>query len=271
MSHARSLLGEVYNITLPLRGISPRVVGVVLGGALWTALATVFPEGLMPYPWEVVRLGVGLFQRGVVFENLAATLYATILGFVGAFLLGGSIGVLMGTTGYGRRFFTPHVIAGLSIPAVAWAAVTTISLGLNVGAPIAASVLTVFPYLTINVWKGVEGIDMDKVHMSQSFGVSNRRIIRRLILPSIAPALFSALRFGMAISWKVVTIAEIFAATRGIGYKLIQAYDYYKFADAWAWAFVFFAVILIFEYLLFRPLERKVFEYRPEADLEMIG
>lgn len=271
MSTEQSLLDRLKRPSLPLGDQYARLYGVGLGGLVWTAVALVFPEGLMPFPWELVYLAAQLFARGVVFENLAFTLWTTTVGFVGGLLLGSALGVLIGTTGYGKHFFTPYVVAGLSIPAVAWAAATTISIGLSVWAPIAASMLTVFPYMAINVWKGVEDIEVDRIEMSTSFGVSNRRILRRLVLPSIAPALFSAVRFGFAISWKVVTIAEMFAATKGIGYKLIQAYDYYKFADAWAWAFVFFVVILCFEYLLFRPLEKRVFEYRPEADFDIIG
>lgn len=271
MSYGQSLRRRLKLLNRPFGDQTARVFGLVLGAVLWTAVATVFPEQLMPFPWELISLTADLFVRGVVFENLWVTLLGTMLGFAGALILGGGIGVVMGTTRYGQRFSTPYVVVGLSIPAVAWAAAATISIGLNIGAPIAAAALTVFPYIAINVWKGIEGIDMDQIRMSNSFGVSNRRILTRLILPSIAPALFSAFRFGIAISWKVVTITEIFAASSGIGYKLFQSYQYYKFGDTWAWACVFFIVILLFEYFIFRPLERKVFEYRPETEFDLLG
>lgn len=271
MSYRQSLSRRIKIINVPFSNQVARVFGLALGVVLWTAVAAVFPEQLMPFPWELISLTADLFVRGVVFENLWFTLLGTMLGFVGALILGGGIGVVMGTTRYGQGFSTPYVIVGLSIPAVAWAAAATISIGLSIWAPIAAATLTVFPYIAINVWKGVEQIEMDQIHMSNSFDVSNQRILTRLILPSIAPALFSAFRFGIAISWKVVTITEIFAASQGIGYKLFQSYQYYKFDDTWAWACVFFIVILIFEYLIFRPIERKVFEYRPETELDLIS
>jgi len=225
----------------------------------------------MPYPWELVTLTADLLSRGVVFENLWVTLLATLLGFVGALFIGSALGVLMGTGDYTLRFVNPYVVVGLSIPAVAWAAAMTISIGLNIGAPIAAATLTAFPYIAINVWKGVEDIDMNKINMSNSFNVSNHRVLTRVILPSIAPALFSAFRLGIAISWKVVTVTEMFASSNGIGYKLFQSYQYYKFSDTWAWACVFFIVILIFEYFIFRPLERRIFEYRKDAEFNIVA
>jgi ABC-type nitrate/sulfonate/bicarbonate transport system permease component len=186
-------------------------------------------------------------------------------------LLGIALGVFMGVNNYSQRFFTPYVVIGLSIPAIAWAAVTTIVYGFSIMAPVIATVLTTFPYVAINVWKGVENLESDLIDMSKSFNISRGRMLRRLIIPSAAPFLFSSFRFGLAISWKIVTIAEIFAASSGIGYKLMQAYQLYRFEEAWAWASLFIIVILAIEYGIIKPIERRVFEYRHDADFALIG
>lgn len=250
-------------------GVGARAFGILLGLVGWFAVASVFPNELMPFPVETLVLTWDLVSSGTAIEHLADTLWRTLWGFVGAMLLGGAIGVLMGTNAYGRRFFLPYVVAGLSVPAIAWAAITTLVYGFSQLAPITATVAVTFPFIAINVWKGAEDIDADLVSMSQSFDVSNSRLLVRLVLPNAAPHLFSATRFGLAISWKIVTIAEIFASSSGIGYKLIQSYERYQFELAWAWAVVFMIVILVIEYGLFRPLERRVYAYRPEADLDV--
>lgn len=248
-----------------------RLFGIGLGFAGWWALAVIFPNELMPYPIEAFQLTIGLFQQGVVMEHLIPTLVRTFFGFLGALFVGTILGVLMGITRYGRRFFTPYVVAGLSVPAVAWAAVTTIIFGFSDLAPIMAAVLIVFPYVAVNVWTGVENIDMNLIRMSRSFDVPYLRILRRSILPNTAPALFSAFRFSLAISWKIVTLAEMFASSGGIGQKIIQSFNTWNFEQAWAWALVFMVVILLVEYGFLRPLERRVYEYRAEADFETIA
>lgn len=262
--------GSIYRTALQ-SSVFARLFGISLGLAGWWALASVFPNELMPFPVEAAQLTIGLFQDGVVMEHLIPTLYRTFFGFLGALLFGGILGVLMGLNNYGRRFFTPYVVAGLSVPAVAWAAVTTLIFGFSDLAPITAAILIVFPYVAVNVWTGVENIDMDLIKMSKSFEVSNRRILFRSILPNTAPALFSAFRFSLAISWKIVTLAEIFASSGGIGQKIIQSYNTFAYEEAWAWALIFMIVILIIEYGFLRPLERRVFEYRTEADFETIA
>lgn len=249
----------------------PRLFGVLLGVVGWFALASVFPGNLMPYPQEALLEAWKLVEKGIVVEHLSATLLRTIIGFTGALLIGGTFGILMGMNDYGRMFFTPYVIAGLSVPAIAWAAMMTLIFGFNLTAPVGATILTVFPYIAVNIWKGVENIDAQLLDMSQAFNVSNRRMLFRSIVPNVAPSLFSAFRFGLAVSWKVVTVSEIFASGSGIGYKLIQAYNFYRFERAWAWAIVFIVVILFIEYAVFRPLERRVYEYRPDADFSILG
>lgn len=248
-----------------------RVFGALLGLLAWSLLARVFPMGLLPTPIETVMASYELVETGVVWRHLQATLFRTFWGFLGASLLGIALGVVMGISSFGEDFVTPYVLIGLSIPGIAWAAITTIIFGFGTMAPVAATVVTTFPYVTLNVWKGVENIETDLITMSRSFGTSRTRLLRRMILPSVAPALFSALRFGLAISWKVETNAEIFASNTGIGLRALQAFDRYQYSKAAAWGAVFVVVIVIIEVGILRPLERKVFEYRPDADFDVVG
>lgn len=247
------------------RAAAPRFVGLLLGLAGWYGLASVFPNELMPFPGETLAITADLVAAGVVTEHLLATAWRILLGFVGSMALGVTIGTLMGVDDYARRFFLPYVVVGMSVSAVAWAAVGTLVFGFSVLAPVAATVLTTFPFVTVHVWTAVEDVDDDLTRMSRSFGVSRTRMVRRQLLPDVAPGLFSASRFGLAISWKIVTIAEMFAAANGVGYRLFQAYQRFRFEEAWAWAAIFTAIILLVEYGVFRPLERRVFAYRRDG------
>lgn len=247
-----------------------RVFGVVLGIVGWYAIATVFPQGLMPYPLEVLGITWDLVASGTAWEHLWATIYRTFWGFLGSMILGTGIGVIMGVNNYGQRLMIPYIVIGYSIPAIAWAAISTLVFGFSEMAPIFATVAVTFPYIAGNVWKGVENVDGDLIQMSKSFGVSKPRLLRRMLLPNTAPALLAAVRIGLATSWKIVTIAEMFASSRGVGYKIITAYEAVQFDEAWAWAVLFMIIILIVEYGAFKPLERRVFEYRQDADISIL-
>lgn len=253
------------------QSLSARLFGLLLGFLVWMGVAFVFPNQLMPYPDEALGLAWGLIEAGTAWTHLEATIVRTFWGFVGSMIVGVALGVFMGINNYGQYMTTPWVVVGLSIPAIAWAAIATLIFGFSLLSPVTATVLTTYPYIAINVWKGVESIDADLVNMSKAFHISRFRMLFRMILPSAAPFLFSAFRFGLAISWKIVTIAEIFASNSGVGYKLMQAYQLYKFELAWSWAILFMIVILMIEYLITKPLERRVFEYRQDADFDLLG
>jgi len=259
------LLGTIYNEWLP------RIIGLGLGLGLWYAIAATFPEGLLPGPVSTGTALYELVESGPVWEHLWATLSRSLIGFAGASVLGVVVGVLMGLSNFGERFSTPYVIIGLSIPGIAWAAIWTIMTGLGGQAAILATIVTVFPYITLNVWKGVENIDPDLLRMSRSFNISRGRLLRRMVLPSVAPALFTAGRFGLAIAWKVETAAELFATSNGIGKRAFETFTRFQYSRTMAWAALFVIVIVLFEFLVFRPLERKVFEYRQDADFDVLN
>jgi ABC-type nitrate/sulfonate/bicarbonate transport system permease component len=248
-----------------------RVVGLLLGVGTWLLVATVFPLDLFPGPVRTAAASYELVRTGLVWTHLWATLSRTLWGFAGAMALGVAVGVVMGTSEFGEQFSTPYIVMGLSIPGIAWAAITTIVFGFGAAAPIVATVVTTFPYVALNVWKGVESLDAELIRMSRSFGVSRRRLLRRLILPSVAPALFTATRFGLAISWKVETNAEIFASNTGVGIRALEAFQRYQFDVAMAWGAVFVVVIVLIEFAVMRPLERRVFDYREAGEFDVLG
>jgi ABC-type nitrate/sulfonate/bicarbonate transport system permease component len=252
-------------------GWKPRLTGVGLVFVAWLALASVFPNELMPYPHQAIAEAWIIVESGQVWLHLAATMSAMFWGFIGGMILGIQMGVFMGIDEYQRKFLTPHVILSLSIPHISWGITATLVFGFDILAPIVATILVVFPFVAVTVWKGVENIDAELLEMSKSFELSFARTLRRAILPNIAPSLLSASRLALAMSWKTVVITEVFASGRGMGYEIFENYELINFDAAWGWAVIFMVVILIVEYGVFKPIQRKVFAYRQDADFSLLA
>lgn len=261
---------ELGSLTISFGKWSARLLGILLGLTTWQLIAMWFPMGLFPGPIASLQATLELIGTPEAWGHIFATLWRSAWGFAGAFLIGVTFGIVMGINYYSKQLTTPLIVIALSIPGIAWAAITTIIFGLDILAPVVATILTTFPYISLNVWKGVEDIDMDLLVMCNSFDISFRRLLRRIILPSIAPALFSALRFGLAISWKVETAAEIFASSEGVGARVLETFERYQYDQAMAWVAFFLLCIILIEFLILRPLERKVFEYRKDADFDVL-
>lgn len=247
------------------------VIAFVGAIAAWYLVAYLFPFGLLVFPHEMVEELGSLFERNVALPNLFATLSRTVVGFVGATTLGIVVGVVMGINSFGQEFLTPYVFLALTLPGVAWAAVLTIVLGFGFQTPVVVVTVTAWPFVALIVWKGVEDIDRDLIKMSQAFAVPRRRLLFRAIFPNVAPSLFSAVRYGIVISWSIETNAEIFATNNGIGFQIVEAYNAYQYNQAFAWALLFLFVVLILEFGILRPLERRIYSYRRDVDFEVVA
>lgn len=239
-------------------------VSLVIG---WWILSLFFPHYIVPSPPIIFGTLKDIILYGNPLRHVAPTMMRIALGFGASMALGISMGVLMGARKYWESFFRDYVTVSLSIPALCWAALATMWFGLKPTAPLVATTLITFPYVALNIWEGVRGVDKELVDMARSFEVPSRTILRKIIFPSLMPFLFAATRYGFAISWKIVAIAEMFAASAGMGYMIVYSYETFSMRGVIAWTLLFTAIILFIEYAFFKPAEKYVLRWRPEMKL----
>ena len=53
-------------------------------------------------------------------------------------------------------------------------------------------------------------------------------------------------------------LTEIFAASEGVGFQIRRSFESYDVRSMLAWTLLFIAVMLIFENLIFRQMERRL-------------
>ena len=74
----------------------------------------------------------------------------------------------------------------------------------------------------------------------------------------------AASRFGLGIIWKVTVLVELLGRSDGIGYMLNYPFQMFNMADVFAWTIFFTIVMLVIELLILKPIERRMFLWRPE-------
>jgi len=77
--------------------------------------------------------------------------------------------------------------------------------------------------------------------------------------------MLAALRFGLALSWKTVVIAETFGATSGVGYKIIEARELLSMKGVLAWTLSFTLVMFVLEFGVLKLLEARLTAWRPRG------
>jgi NitT/TauT family transport system permease protein len=244
---------------------SLRWVAILLFLVTWQLISAASHTGLVPSPLRVWKVMWEAFSTGLFFKHLAISMVRILSGFVIAFLLGSTIGLLMGSRRFWDGFFQDIVVFALSLPGLVYALLSIVVFGLGLTAPIVAIVLAAFPFIAVNVREGVHSLDKEMLDMCRAYRISRWQVITKVILPSLVPFFLAAIRIGFTITWKVAVLTEVVGATSGIGYMIAISFDSFSVRGIIAWAFLFGAVMLVIEYALLVPAERYFARWRPQV------
>jgi ABC-type nitrate/sulfonate/bicarbonate transport system permease component len=105
-------------------------------------------------------------------------------------------------------------------PRIALLPLFLIWFGIGLGSKVAVVYLgAVFPIL-INSITGIRSLDPDVIRAARSFGASDLQLFRTVGLPGSLPFVLSGLRLGLALALTGTVVAELYAATAGVGYLI---------------------------------------------------
>jgi ABC-type nitrate/sulfonate/bicarbonate transport system permease component len=166
-----------------------------------------------------------------------------------------------------NAFFHDWVMAVLAMPALVWALFLGLALGFGHVGPVVAVVLAGIPFVIINVREGVRNTPKELFDMARAFGVPQNKITRHVLLPSLMPFFFAAIRYAYAIGWKGLVITEVFASDRGMGWTIKFWYDAHRAHGVIGYALFFIIFAMALEKLVFDPLADKAFKWRPKLDI----
>lgn len=244
-----------------------RLIGYAFFLALWDiASGTLMSAKLLVPPTGVAREIVEIFQSGDLWMHLSATLQKIAIGFTLAFLLGTVIGLLTQSRWW-ESFFKDWVTSTMTTPGLVYALVVGVIFGFSPIGPIVAIVMASFSYVTVNVSEGVRALPKDLLDMSKAFRVTELSRLRTVIIPHLAPYLFTGIRYGFSIAWKVTVLTEVFASNVGIGFIMRVEYQLFSMAGLLAWISIFFILMLFLEKVVLQFIERRFFRWREVVSL----
>jgi NitT/TauT family transport system permease protein len=56
-----------------------------------------------------------------------------------------------------------------------------------------------------------------------TLGLKEGTILRKIVLPAAAPAIFDTLRVTLGWAWTYLVVAELVAASTGLGHRIMEA------------------------------------------------
>lgn len=265
-------IGSVGKATSSLLSTNRQVsflVSLAMVLVFWQAVYMAWPTfgEAFTSPGAVAVDFYGIIESMVWVQHLWATIRHVVSGFLVTVALGTLFGVALGWWDFWEKAFQDYLTIFLVMPSVFAAIFAAMWFGIGDMAPIVASVIIAFPFLAVNVYEGTKNIDNDLISMGRAFDMSRKRMIRRVIVPSILPAWFAGIRYALALSWKISNLAEFIAAGEGIGFMIRYEMKILDLSGTLAWIVFFVGFLLFMEYVVFAQLEKRLFAWRDESSI----
>lgn len=229
----------------------------------WQLAAVAIDHRLLPTPLEVATVLWDHAANRSLFADVATTLRRAAIAFVCAMVLGSLIGAALGRFRRADQLFSTWLILGLNIPAIVVAIACYIWLGLSELALILAVTINKTPLVAVTVREGVRALDHGFAELAAVYRMTAWRRLRLVVVPQLMPFVLTAARTGLSLIWKIVLVFEVLGSDGGVGFRVGIFFQNFDVRGILAYTITFMSVVIALEYLVMRPLERKVLGWRP--------
>jgi sulfonate transport system permease protein len=200
-------------------------------------------------------LGNGVLLDGALYSlsNLAGGLFlAIVVGIV--------LGIVIGEMPRVRNVVDPILHFFRSIPQAALVPLIIGAFGIGQGPKIYTIAFACMWPVLLNTIDGVLGVEPTIRKFSKVYRIPQGLHFRKVVLPAALPQIVAGVRVALPIGITVMVVSELFAATRGLGFYILNSSATFKIAETWAGA-LFVGVIGYVLSLLFIVCERRILRW----------
>jgi NitT/TauT family transport system permease protein len=176
-------------------------------------------EYLLPAPLTVLRALAG--------DEIpwAAHLWITTLEIVGAFVLAGAVGVLLGVaiawSPAFARALVPFLVFVNTLPKVAVAPLFLLWLGYGIVPNMIIGALIGFFPVVINTAVGLTQVDEDLLDLGRVFSAPKWKVFATIRIPNAYPYILSALKVTATAAVVGAIVGEFVASQKGLGFVIM--------------------------------------------------
>ncbi|HEU5085817.1 MAG TPA: ABC transporter permease [Roseiflexaceae bacterium] len=192
---------------------------------LWQLVtwAGLFEPSQLPGPADVLAAAGELVRSGQLFPHVVASIGRVLAGFAVGTLLALGLGVAVGLSPTVDQFMTPTIQALRAIPSLAWVPLLILWMGIDEAPKITLVAIGAFFPVFANLSSGMRQADVKLIEAARAYGLRGLAFAREMLLPAALPSLLTGLRIGLAQAWLFLVAAELIAASRGLGFMLIDS------------------------------------------------
>lgn len=174
---------------------------------------------LFPPPSDIAQT-LWYLAHGPLWEHLGASIARVAAGFSIGAILAIVLGSLVGLSKRTEWLLEPTFQGLRAIPSLAWVPLLLLWLGIDETPKIVLIAIGAFFPVYLNLVSGIHNVDRKLIELGAVYKLSRLALIRRIVIPSALPELFSGLRTGLSLAWMFLVAAELIAASEGLGFLL---------------------------------------------------
>ncbi|MCX5094490.1 ABC transporter permease subunit [Streptomyces sp. NBC_00365] len=211
--------------------------------------------------WPPLRTILRTFPDVWTSERLRSDLVPSVLrllaGYAAAAVVGVALGTVIGSYRRVRAVCEPvlEFLRALPPPVL----VPVIMLFAGIGDTMKIAVIAsgcVWPIL-LNTVEGVRAVDSVMAETARSYGITGLARLRGVVLRAASPQIFAGLRQALSIGIILMVISEMFAASNGLGFTIVQFQRSFAIPDMWTGILVLGLLGFLLS-VVFHVVERRV-------------
>ena len=241
------------------------IASLLLGMALWEALAAHYGPLVLPTPLETAQTLLQLMQGSSsesLWPQLAVTARRAFAGLALALGLGSVLGVVAGMSMTASMMARPWVTVLLGTPPIAWLVLAMLWFGTGDGTPVFTVFIAGFPVVFAGGLQGARTLERRWRDLADAYRVPWHMRVVDIYLPHVLSYLFPVWIVALGSAWKVVVMAELLSVSDGVGAALASTRAQRDMSGTLAWISTVVLVLLGIEYLILEPIKREIEAWR---------
>lgn len=225
--------------------------------AIWYFLTLSNENPFVPGPLQLVATFTQTWSGSTFVRDVVPSLLRLLFGLLGGVGVGVGIGVLIGLNRPLRSLLGPLLEFFRALPPPVLVPVLILLMGVGDAMKIAVILLGCMWPTLLNSVDGVRSIDPVLRETSQSYGIRGWREFWHLTLPAATPRIMTGIRQSLSIGLILLVVAEMFAASSGIGYQVVLFQRTFRIPEMWS-GIALLGIIGIILAFIFKQIQRVV-------------
>jgi len=188
------------------------------------------PPLFLPSPSDIAVQFYRMLTELNLLGDIVASLYRVSAGFILASIIGVPLGLLMGSFKLAEGLVEPIVGFVRYMPASAFIPLLILWIGIGDLQKIAVIFIGTFFQQVLMVRDVAKNVSHELIDTSYTLGANQKAAFLKVVLPAALPGIMDTLRITLGWAWTYLVVAELVAASSGLGYMIMEAQRFLRTA-----------------------------------------